>query len=102
MATIGNQGKIWMYDSQFPPPSMVASLTTNSLPPIGLLKLRTGEERESGVLAFAPITRSDHTNIRVAGVDEFDMLAPVGHRALLAASGRGGAVVVWEVFPLGD
>ncbi|KAH9816777.1 hypothetical protein DFH28DRAFT_964441 [Melampsora americana] len=94
MATISAGGKIWMYGSPHP------AHQEGTLPPLGLLKLKTSEEIRGGVISFAPICnnqKSDSVNPYLEGLGMHDT---VGNRALLAAADKGGTVIIWEVFPV--
>lgn len=94
MATISAGGKIWMYGC--PHPAQLGA----TLPPLGLLKLKTSEEIRGGVLSFAPIRDPQTTNANKSQLEGLGMLDTVGDRALLAAADKGGTVIIWEVFPM--
>lgn len=94
MATISAGGKIWMYGSPHP------AQQGGTLPPLGLLKLKTSEEIRGGVLSFAPIRDRQKSNASKSHLEGLGMLDTVGNRALLAAADKGGSVIIWEVFPM--
>ncbi|KAG0150546.1 hypothetical protein CROQUDRAFT_677933 [Cronartium quercuum f. sp. fusiforme G11] len=93
MATASAGGKIWLYASPHPP------LPSGSLAPLGLIKFKTSVDSQGGVLAFAPVLSPNQAKMFPADLDALDIPDSLGHRALLAAAGKGGTVVVWEVFP---
>lgn len=96
LATAGWDGRIRLYDAR----------SDKGLRELGALEVRSGKAEGDqgdgqtsgvGAVAFAPLSSSSGTG-KVSGEDS-DEEESIEGRAFLAAAGKDGRVVIWEVYP---